>query len=271
MTNIIQFKPKEVERIQEGVYTDMPFPQYNELDAIRSHDLTSFIKDPYTWKYEDKPDSEASFFVEGRLQHCLFLEPHVFNDEFVIAPQVDRRTKAGKQEYEDFAATVADRSVVTQDLYDACQARVEVLDAFRPRSEDLTELSVVFDYYGDLCKARFDMLQNNVIIDLKTCRDASPKGFKQAVRNFNYHQQAAFYLDAAASAGMTEVDRFQFLAISKQHPYPYAIYELSAESIEYGRSLNEKAIDQMKHCEKTGIYTPFNLHNRIVEISLTDL
>jgi len=145
------------------------------------------------------------------------------------------------------------------------------LDAFRPRGEDLTELSVVFDYYGDLCKARFDMLQNNVIIDLKTCRDASPKGFKQAVRNFNYHQQAAFYLDAAASAGMTEVDRFQFLAISKQHPYPYAIYELSPESIEYGRSLNEKAIDQMKHCEKTGIYTPFNLHNRIVEISLTDL
>ena len=253
MTNIIQFKPREVEKIEEGVYTDMPFPQYNELDAIRSHDLTSFMKDPYTWKYEDKPDSEASFFVEGRLQHCLFLEPHVFHEEFVVAPKVDRRTKAGKLEYEDFIATVSDRSVVTQDLYDTCQA------------------SVVFDYYGDLCKARFDMLQNDVIVDLKTCRDASPKGFKQAVKTFGYHQQAAFYLDAAASAGLTEVDRFHFLAISKQHPYPYAIYELSPEAIEYGRSLNEKAIDQMKHCEKTGIYTPFNLHNRIVEISLTDL
>ena len=271
MTNIIEFTPRPVEKIQEGVYLDMPFAQYNELSAIRSHDLTSFNKDPYTWKHEEKPDSEAAFFVEGRLQHCLFLEPHVFHDEFIVAPKVDRRTKSGKAEYEDFTAIVGDRSIVTQDLYDACQARVEVLQAFVPQKDDKTELSIVFDYYGHLCKARFDMLQNNVIIDLKTCRDASPKGFKQAVRNFGYHQQAAFYLAAAASAGLTEVDRFQFLAVQKQHPYPYAVYELSDEAIEYGRALNEKAIDQMEHCKKTGVYTPFNLHNRIVEISLTDL
>ena len=57
-----------------------------------------------------------------------------------------------------------------------------MLDAFKPQKQDKTELSIVFDYYGNLCKARFDMLQNNVIIDLKTCRDASPKGFKQAIR-----------------------------------------------------------------------------------------
>jgi len=268
MNNIVELKTKT--EIKEGVYQDMPFSQYNELDAIRSHDLTSFTKDPYTWKYEEKPDSEASFFVEGRLQHCLFLEPHVFHDEFVVAPKVDRRTKAGKAEYEDFLASVNDRSVVTQDLYDACQERVEVLDAFRPQAKDSTELSIVFDYYGNRCKARFDMIQNNVIVDL-TCRDASPKGFKQAIKSYGYHQQAAFYLDAAASAGMTEVDRFHFLAISKQHPYPYAVYELSDEAIEYGRALNEKAIDQMKLCEETGIYTPFNLHNKIIEIGISDL
>ncbi len=271
MSNIINFEPKSEEKIAEGIFLDMPFDKYNDLQAIRSHDLTSFTKDPYSWKYEEKPDSEASFFVEGRLQHCLFLEPHVFHDEFIIQPKLDKRTKAGKEAYEDFMGSVNGRSVITQDLYDACQERVEVLDAFRPQKQDKTELSIVFDYYGNLCKARFDMLQNNVIIDLKTCRDASPKGFKQAIRNFGYHQQAAFYLDAAASVGLTEVDRFQFLAIQKQQPYPYAVYELSAESIEFGRSLNEKAIDQMLHCQKTGIYTPFNLHNKIVEVNITDL
>jgi hypothetical protein len=202
--NVIEFTPKTAEVIEEGIYLDMPFNKYNDLAAIRSHDLTSFIKDPYTWKYEEKPDSEASFFVEGRLQHCLFLEPHVFHDEFVVAPQVDKRTKAGKEAYEDFMASVNGRSVVSQDLYDSCQRRVEVLDAFKPQKNDKTELSVVFDYYGHLCKARFDMLQNSVII-------------------------------------------------------------------EYGRSLNEKAIEQMQLCKKTGIYTPFNLHNKIVEVHLTDL
>ena len=272
MDNVIEFTPKQsVEKIEPGIYLDMPFDKYNDLDAVRSHDLTAFIKDPYTWKYEEKPDSESSFFVEGRLQHCLFLEPDLFHDEFVVAPKLDRRTKAGKEAYEDFMASVNGRSVVTQDLYDACQARVEVLDAFKPQKNDKTELSIVFDYYGNLCKARFDMLQNDVIIDLKTCRDASPSGFKKAIRNFSYHQQAAFYLDAAASAGLTEVDRFQFLAIQKTHPYPYAVYELSDEAIEYGRSLNEKALEQMLACAKTGVYTPYNLHNKIVEVHITDL
>ena len=51
MNNIVELKTKT--EIKEGVYQDMPFSQYNELDAIRSHDLTSFTKDPYTWKYED--------------------------------------------------------------------------------------------------------------------------------------------------------------------------------------------------------------------------
>ncbi len=223
MDNVIEFTPKQsVEKIEPGIYLDMPFDKYNDLDAVRSHDLTAFIKDPYTWKYEEKPDSEASFFVEGRLQHCLFLEPDVFHDEFVVSPKLDRRTKAGKEAYEDFMASVNGRSVVTQDLY-------------------------------------------------KTCRDASPSGFKKAIRNFSYHQQAAFYLDAAASAGLTEVDRFQFLAIQKSHPYPYAVYELSDEAIEYGRSLNEKALEQMLACAKTGVYTPYNLHNKIVEVHITDL
>ena len=272
MSNVINIADRKNTKVyEEGVYTDMPFPEYNQLEAFRSHDLSAIMKDPYRYKYEEKPDSEASFFVEGRLQHCLFLEPHVFDDEFVVAPAVDKRTKAGKEEYADFLSSVDDRSIVTQDLYDTCVARVKVLDAFKPKGDDQTELSVVFDYFGHLCKARFDMLQDNVIIDLKTCRDASPRGFKFAVRNFGYHQQAAFYLDAAKHSGMTEVDRFQFLAIEKAHPYPYVVYELDAEAIEYGRSLNQQALSLLLHCRETEIYTPYNLHNQIVPIKLTDL
>ena len=63
MTNVIDLESHREVIVKEGVYTDMPFPQYNELKAVRSHDLTSIIKDPYSWKYEEKPDSEASFFV----------------------------------------------------------------------------------------------------------------------------------------------------------------------------------------------------------------
>ena len=49
------------------------------------------------------------------------------------------------------------------------------------------------------------------------------------------------------------------------------VYELEPEAVEYGRSLNEQALDLLLKCEQTGIYTPYNLHNQIVPIKLTDL
>jgi hypothetical protein len=268
MADIININSQD--QYPAGVYEDMPFEEYNKIDAIRSHDLTSIIKDPYTWKYETKPDSEASFFVEGRLQHCLFLEPHVFNDEFVVAPNIDRRTKVGKEEYAEFMETSGTRTVITQAMYDECQARVEVLDALRPKEGDRTELTIVFDYYGHKCKSRLDMLSNNTIIDLKTCRSASPKSFIQSVRSYGYYQQGAFYLTAGQCAGL-DVDKFQFLAIQKAQPYPYVVYELTPESIAYGVAQNQQAIDLMMHCKEHDIYTPYNLHNKIVPIELHDL
>jgi hypothetical protein len=268
MADIININSQD--QYPAGVYEDMPFEEYNKIDAIRSHDLTSIIKDPYTWKYETKPDSEASFFVEGRLQHCLFLEPHVFNDEFVVAPNIDRRTKVGKEEYAEFMETSGTRTVITQAMYDECQARVEVLDALTPKEGDRTELTIVFDYYGHKCKSRLDMLSNNTIIDLKTCRSASPRSFIQSVRSYGYYQQGAFYLTAGQCAGL-DVDKFQFLAIQKAQPYPYVVYELTPESIAYGVAQNQQAIDLMMHCKEHDIYTPYNLHNKIVPIELHDL
>jgi len=268
MADIININSQD--QYPAGVYEDMPFEEYNKIDAIRSHDLTSIIKDPYTWKYETKPDSEASFFVEGRLQHCLFLEPHVFNDEFVVAPNIDRRTKVGKEEYAEFMETSGTRTVITQAMYDECQARVEVLDALRPKEGDRTELTIVFDYYGHKCKSRLDMLAGSTIIDLKTCRSASPRSFIQSVRSYGYYQQGAFYLTAGQCAGL-DVDKFQFLAIQKAQPYPYVVYELTPESIAYGVAQNQQAIDLMMHCKEHDIYTPYNLHNKIVPIELHDL
>ena len=42
-----------------------------------------------------------------------------------------------------------------------------------------------------------DWYDGENVWDLKTARDASPRGFKSAINNFNYHMQAALYLDAA--------------------------------------------------------------------------
>jgi hypothetical protein len=52
------------------------------------------------------------------------------------------------------------------------------------------------------------MLQNDVIIDLKTCRDASPSGFKKAIRkvyqNISLFERRAKTLSDSLSSTHTE-------------------------------------------------------------------
>ena len=76
---------------EPGIYEDLDYPTYDSIPAWRSHDLTSVIKCPYSWKYK-RDISESPALLEGRVQHTIFLEHHKFHDEFAIEPAVDRRT-----------------------------------------------------------------------------------------------------------------------------------------------------------------------------------
>ena len=174
-----------------GIYEDMPFEEYNEIPAYRASDLKDAGKCIYTWKNR-KGFASSPALLEGSVQHNVFLEYHNFDKEFVIQPAIDRRTKVGKAEYEDFLSTVGNRTPITQDLYNTCMERRETVKHLIPDGEnDRTELTVCYMYHGQPFKSRLDWHDGKRVWDLKTCRDASPRGFKQAINNFNYHMQAA--------------------------------------------------------------------------------
>ena len=136
-----------MKEFKEGVYEDLSYDDYAEIPAFRSHDLTSVIKCPFSWKYR-KGLEQTPALLEGRVQHTVFLEHHKFDDEFVIQPNVDRRTKVGKADYEDFLATVGNRTPISQDLYDVCMKRREVVKDYIPKETDKVELTLVFEWHG---------------------------------------------------------------------------------------------------------------------------
>ena len=251
-----------------GVYEDLSYEQYAEIPARRSHDLTAVIKCPYTWKNR-KELEQTPALLEGRVQHTVFLEHHKFAEEFVIQPAVDRRTKAGKADYEDFLASVGNRTPITQDMYDTCMQRREIVKDYIPNATDKAELTLVFEWHGEPFKARFDWYDGECIWDLKTCRDASPRGFKQAINAFNYHMQAALYIDAARALGLT-AKAFNFLAQEKQDPYPFVIYTLHPEAIKYAQAKNQQALRLIQECEASQDFKPYNLEG-IQEVGLKDL
>jgi exodeoxyribonuclease VIII len=255
---------------ERGVYEGLDYETYASIEAWRSHDLTSLIRCGFTWKNEN-PMKETPALMEGRVQHTVFLEHHKFAEEFAIEPNVDRRTKVGKAEYADWKETLDGRSPIKQDMYDICMERREVVEKFIPGPNDRAELTVCFVWRGEPCKARFDWHTGTDVWDLKTCRDASPRGFKTAINSFRYYQQAAFYLAAARHAGL-RADRFMFLAQEKAHPFPFAVYTLSPEAIHYGDVRNEQALSLGKQIVSGEIEPqPFNGYGELVEFDADDL
>jgi exodeoxyribonuclease VIII len=256
-------------KFKTGIYHDLDYPTYDSIPAWRSHDLTSIAKCPFTWRYAEKK-SESPALLEGRVQHTVFLELEKFWDEFILEPDVNKRTKVGKQEYEDWLEGVGDRTPVKQDLIDVCMARRDVLIDYVPKKSDQVELTVCFEWFGHPCKAKIDWYDGINVWDLKTCRDASPRGFRSAINNFLYFQQAAFYLTACRHSGLT-ANKFYFLAVEKAAPYPYGVYTLSETAIQYGIAKNEQALNLGISCKQDDSYLPFNRGDEVTEFSHEDL
>tara|TARA_R110000824_G_scaffold80012_8_gene201538 strand:- start:3952 stop:4725 length:774 start_codon:yes stop_codon:yes gene_type:complete len=253
---------------KEGIYENLDYPTYDSIPAWRSHDLTAISKCPYSWKHR-KFNSESPAFLEGRVQHTVFLEHDKFDEEFIIQPDINRRTKIGKEEYEDFLMTVGDRQPIKQELYDICMARREIVADFIPQESHRVELTICFMWNNQQCKGKLDWHTGTDIWDLKTCRDASPRGFKSAINTFKYHQQAAFYLAGCRAVGLP-TEKFYFLAQEKPHPHPYAVYTLSDEAIAYADAKNEQAMALGIACKKNDLYAPFNQEG-VLEFDLGDL
>ena len=255
-------------KFEKGIYEDLSYEEYDSIPAFRSHDLTSVIKCPFSWKNK-KDLVQTPALLEGRVQHTVFLEQHKFDDEFVIQPKIDRRTKAGKEEYEDFMVSVGNRSVITQDMYDTCMERREVVQDYVPKDTDKVEHTLVFEWHGQPFKCRMDWYDGVHVWDLKTCRDASPRGFRGAINAFNYHMQAALYVDACRALDL-RADGFKFLAQEKQDPFPYVIYTLSNEALKYAQAKNQQALQLLLRCQNEDDFKPYNLEG-VQTIELSDL
>jgi|TARA_R110000796_G_scaffold36325_1_gene92623 exodeoxyribonuclease VIII len=253
---------------KEGVYEGLPFEEYNEIPAYRASDLKDVSRCVYSWKNK-RGFKESPALLEGRVQHTCFLEHENFHKEFIIEPEINKRTKAGKEEYAQFLEGVGNLTPITSKMYEECMDRREILQEFIPSEDHKVELTLCYMYHGHPFKSRLDWHDGESVWDLKTCRDASPRGFRTAINMFRYHMQASLYIDACRILGMP-AESFFFLAQEKLHPYPYAVYTLTPEAITYGQAKNEQALSTLLEAEKNDSHNPFNVEG-VQTIDLNEL
>ncbi len=195
----------------------------------------------------------------GSACHAAVFEPERFRATFVAGPDVDRRTKAGKELWQAVLDANPGRSILAPDdvlTIDGILQSLRTHPYFSYVSDAIgyPELSYYWENFGVLCKARFDWItsvsiplqegQERIIFDLKTTEyGVSKEDCERTIRSLGYDIQAAWYLSAQPDA------QFVFIFAEKKPPYAITFYQVGPKM----RAAGMEKIDQLfsKHAECT--------------------
>lgn len=249
--------------MEHGYYPAMPEADYRALDAVCQTDLKEFAKCPerYRWLMNNKPDQTPAMLI-GAATHAYILQPEVWPDSYAVVPEIDRRTKQGKEDWAAFERLADGKQVIKKSDYESCKAMRQSCLAHREAAGLLgvgrKEVSMVWGYYELALKGRIDIDCGQTVVDLKTTEDASPVGFARSIAKFGYHIQAAFYIDGLMAVHKQPTPSFKFIAVEKNPPHLVAVYELSERAIQQGRAEYMAALESYRQCVKTGVWPGYD-------------
>ena len=188
-----------------------------------------------------------------------------------------------------YAAEIGDREILTDEEFAQAEAvRAAVMThpvagkLLAPDSGE-PELSCYWTdpETGVQCRCRPDWWRHDgIIVDLKTCLDASPEGFQKSIYGWRYHVQHAFYVDGATAAVSMQLERptggpvmpaptgFVFVAVEKTPPYAVGVYMLDPQSVEIGRRDYREDLARYAECIRTGEWSAYS--PKIEPISLPE-
>jgi len=235
----------------------MPNADYHESEALSASGAkTIAMKSLAHFKYGEVKHSPA--FDVGTATHTLILEPHM--KKSVWCGPATRRGKEWTQLKEDADAEGA--VLLTEADYEQANKMAEAVLSNAAAAEylsgDLVVEASMFAHdsiYNVDLRARPDGWRRDIaaVLDVKTTVDPSPEGFARQVANFGYHIQDQFYRRVLTLNGV-EIDRFIFIAVGKEAPYPVGVYELDWRTLEEGKAAVKYALEQYATAQQTGIW-----------------
>ena len=258
-----------------GIYPGVSHDDYHAHPAVSKSGLDRINQSPAHFRaYLDGKDKDTDAKRKGRLCHMAILEPARFETEAVVAPDINRRTNAGKAEWEKWQKLHVGCEIIEdqaeEDMIRSIQASVlshKTAGALLSY-QGQTEVSAFWadQETGISCRCRPDkMLGGGVIIDLKSARDASPRGFVRAVAEHRYYVQQAFYLDGFTAAGGC-ADTFIFIAFEKEPPFAVCCHQLQPEDVEEGRRAYRRNLETLARCRADNRWPSYA--DDIVQITL---
>lgn len=274
------------------VIRDEPADLYHmrSLEIASASGMKEILRSPAHFKHwaeNPEDDKESAALTFGRAFHCATLEPDVFASTYTVTPAdapsypTQRQWDAKKPSPDSvramdwwlaWEAENKGRILLSTADYDRAQKMAESVRA-HPVAAGLLmggEREVTFRWTDDVtgvkCKARADLYApGEFLMDLKTCRDASPEGFGRAVASYSYDLQQAHYIDGIRSAG-DRIRWFVFLAVESFAPFVCQPHVLDVKAEERGHALRMTALRRQAECLHNNRWPGYS--DRLNELSL---
>lgn len=243
--------------------------EYRAHPAISRSELWRMNESPEKFKwFKDHPPAPTEALLFGQVIHKLLLDPETFEEQFSIGPDVSKRTKDGKKEWDRFKALVGDRTAVDPEDYLLALAMVEKCR----RNEEVMKLlngvheQVFFwtdELTGEACKCRVDCLTEidgePVIVDYKTASNADTFHFVRDIYKYGYHFQSAMYGEGVRiNLGLGKLPRFIFIAQEKKPPFAINRIELPEDVIQLGYDKFREFIGIYHDCKQADWWYGYN-------------
>lgn len=215
--------------------------------------------------------------LEGQLAHCAVLEPDEFAKRYVTEPtdapyrrptSLQRNAKnpsASSLEamyyWDDFDARNAGKTSITPAQYETAMRQAQSIRRLPQVAEALArgkpEATTMWidALTGEPCRCRPDWVADYrarrvVLLDVKTCGNASADEFARQIARKRYHVQDAFYSDGYAAAHGVDVMAFLFVAVESTWPYLANVIQLTENSREQGRRDYRRNLQMYSVCRQ---------------------
>jgi hypothetical protein len=106
----------------------------------------------------------------------------------------------------------------------------------------------------DICKTK-----KNVVVNIKTTLDGSPKAFSRDLANYEYPLQACIEVSGCLNTGlMPAVDKYFWLVVEKVPPYNATLYEFEEGEIQASRDELQYLLNKLASARKQNLYPGYS-------------
>jgi len=239
--------------IEPGIHANIPDSNYRELPQVSKSDLDQWVNG------DDKPLKGRHLLV-GQAFHTLFLEGVKAYDKLYHVADIDFKlnTKAGKEAHAELLKEHPGQLILKPQEHELIMAMdiaflehplaCAMREADRPVEQTVIGTLPTYEIQS---KCRIDKVCKSFLLDIKTSGYLCQEQFIDAIIDYNYHAQAAYYCDVY-EAVTGERKGFRFLCVSKGGDHNVWIVDVSNQLMAAGRKYYQSILTLYQRYKENG-------------------